>query len=240
VKMTKINFKTSEVIILLAASVMSFLANVPDSILGNMVDKKIVLTALITLVVVAMFRYLQMLLLLTISILAIGANLPEEMATALGISQPALLISLGVMVAITLANRVLNWLPTEKDASKSEVRDVRKDMLTAIAKGDKATLQSLLLMNPGVNFSLNGTTPLHLAAEKGYPDIVRLLIGYGADFRKKNAYGKTPLEVALARTKFIQAEDILFNSNRTYAATADRLEPRRADSDIWQKQHGSN
>ena len=238
--MTKINFKTSEVIILLAASVMSFLANVPDSILGNVVDKKIVLTALITLVVVAMFRYLQMLLLLTISILAIGANLPQEMATALGISQPALLVSLGVMVTITLANRVLNWLPTEKDASKSEARDVRKDMLTAIAKGDMATLQSLLLMNPGVNFSLNGTTPLHLAAEKGYPEIVRLLIGHGADFRKKNAYGKTPLEVALARTKFIQAEDILFNSNRTYAATADRLEPRRTDSDIWQKQHGSN
>lgn len=238
--MTKINFKTGEVIILLAASVMSFLANVPDSILGNLVDKQIVLTALITLVVIAMFRYLQMLLLLTISILAIGANLPREMATALGISQTALLVSLGVMVTITLANRVLNWLPTEKDASKSEAGDVRKDMLTAIAKGDRVTLQSLLLTNPGVNFSLNGTTPLHLAAEKGYPDIVRLLIGYGADFRKKNAYGKTPLEVALARTKFIQAEDILFNSNRTYAATADRLEPRRTDSDIWQKQHGSH
>lgn len=237
--MIKMNFKTSEVIILLAASVMSFLANVPDSILGNLVDKKIVLVALTTLVVVAMFRYLQMLLLLTISILAIGANLPEDMASALGISQMALLISLGVLVAITLANRVLNWLPTEKDATKSGTGDVRQNILAAIAKGDRAALQSLLLTNPAVNFTLNGTTPLHLAAEKGYPDIVRLLIGHGADFRKKNEYGKTPLEVALARTKFIQTEDILFNSNRTYAVTSDRLESRRTDMEIWQKQHGS-
>lgn len=236
----KLNFKTNEVIILLAASVMSFLANVPDSILGNLVDKKIVLIALITLVVVAMFRYLQMLLLLTISILAIGANLPAEMASELGISQLALLASLAVLVTITLANRILNWLPTEKDASASDSGDVRRAMLAAIAKGDQVVLQRLLLVNPSVNFTLNGTTPLHLAAEKGFPDIVRLLIGYGADFRKKNEYGKTPLEVALARTKFIQTEDILFNSNRTYAATSDRAESRRADTEIWHKQHGSH
>jgi len=238
VKMTKKNFKTSEVIILLAASVMSFLANVPDSVLGDLVDKKIVLVALTTLVVVAMFRYLQMLLLFTISILAIGANLPADMASALGISQLALLVSLGVLVAITLANRVLNWLPTENDAAKSGGGDMRQAILAAIAKGDQLALQSMLLVHPSVNFTLNGTTPLHLAAERGYPDIVRLLVGYGADFRQKNAYGKTPLEVALARTKFIQTEDILFNSNRTYAATSGRLEPRREDTEIWQKQHG--
>lgn len=236
----KLNFKTNEVIILLAASVLSFLANVPDSILGNLVDKKIVLVALIALVVVAMFRYLQMLLLLTISILAIGANLPAEMASELGISQVALLASLAVLVTITLANRVLNWLPTEKDTPACESGDVRQAMLAAIANGDQVVLQRLLLVNPSVNFTLNGTTPLHLAAEKGFPDIVRLLIGYGADFRKKNAYGKTPLEVALARTKFIETEDILFNSNRTYAATSDRAEPRRVDTEIWQKQHGSH
>jgi hypothetical protein len=239
-KMTTMNFKTSEVIILLAASVMSFLANVPDSVLGNLVDKNIVLAALITLVVVAMFRYLQMLLLLTISILAIGANLPAEMAAALGISQPALLVALGILVAITLANRFLKWLPTGKDAPQQKTRDMRQDMLAAIAGGDRAAVQSLLLLNPNVNFNFNGTTPLHLAAEKGYPDIVRLLIAHGADFRKKNAYGKTPLEVALAKTRFIQTEDILFNSNRTYVATAGHVEPRRADSEIWQTQYGSH
>ena len=57
-------------------------------------------------------------------------------------------------------------------------------------KGIRATLQRLLVMHADVNFTLDGTTPLHLAAEKGYPDIVRTLIGYGADYRIKNALGQ--------------------------------------------------
>ncbi len=220
----KIHFQTKEVVVLLAASVMSFIANIPDSILGNVVDRKILLVALATLVVVAMFRYLQMLLLLTISILAIGANLPAEMASMLGISQLALLVSLGVIVTITLLNRFMNWLPTDKELPLPEIGDVRQVLLAAIEKGDKSSVQRLLAMNANVNFTLNGTTPLHLAAEKGYPEIVRLLIGYGADFQKENAEGKTPLDVALAKMKFIQTEEILINAHNNYGAIYGRSE----------------
>ncbi|OIR02268.1 ankyrin repeat protein [mine drainage metagenome] len=220
----EIHFKTKEVAILLAASLMSFLANIPDSILGNLVDKRILLVALATLVVVAMFRYLRMLLLLTISILAIGANLPAEMATALGISQTALLVSLGVVVALTLLNRYMNWLPTDKESPPPETGDVRQALLAAIEKGDKATVERLLGMNANVNFTLYGTTPLHLAAEKGYPEIVRLLIAYGADFQKENAEGKTPLDVALSKMKFIQTEEILINAHNSYGAIYGRSE----------------
>ncbi|VVC83158.1 ankyrin repeat domain-containing protein [Sideroxydans sp. CL21] len=220
----KIHFQTKEVVVLLAASVMSFIANIPDSILGNVVDRKILLVALATLVVVAMFRYLQMLLLLTISILAIGANLPAEMASMLGISQLALLVSLGVIVTITLLNRFMNWLPTDKELPLPEIGDVRQALLAAIEKGDKSSVQRLLAMNANVNFTLNGTTPLHLAAEKGYPEIVRLLIGYGADFQKENAEGKTPLDVALAKMKFIQTEEILINAHNNYGAIYGRSE----------------
>lgn len=217
-------FKTKEVVILLAASVMSFLANIPDSILGNAVDRKVLLVALAAMVVVAMFRYLQMLLLTTISILAVGANLPAEMATMLGISQLALLVSLAVLVAITLLNRYMNWLPTENEPLSHEVGDVRQAMLAAIAIGDKAGVQRLLSMNSNVNFILNGTTPLHLAAEKGYPEIVQLLVAYGADFRKENAEGKTPLDVALSKMKFIQTEEILINANNAYSTIYKRAE----------------
>ena len=219
-----IHFNTKEVAILLAASLMSFLVNLPDSLLGNLVDKRILLVALATLVVVAMFRYLRMLLLLTISSLAIGANLPAEMASKLGISQTALLVSLGVVIAITLLNRYMNWLPTDKESPPPEIGDVRQALLAAIEKGDKATVQRLLAMNANVNFTLYGTTPLHLAAEKGYPEIVRLLISYGADFQKENAEGKTPLDVALAKMKFIQTEEILINANNTYGAIYGRSE----------------
>jgi hypothetical protein len=234
----KIQLKSGEVLILLAASVMSLLANLPDHMLGNLVDRKALLAALMALVVVAMFRYLQVLLLLTISILAIGANLPTELASALGISKLALLISLGSLIAIALLNRVAKLLPTEKDTSFAEIADARQAMLKAIAKGDRATLQRLLVMHADVNFTLDGTTPLHLAAEKGYPDIVRTLIGYGADYRIKNALGKTPLEVAQAKKKFVQTEEILHGAGTLYFAKLGQEENRRADADIWQKQHG--
>lgn len=230
--------KSSEVLILLAASAMSFLANLPDSMLGNVVDKRVLLASLTVLVIVAMFRYLQILLLATISILAIGANLPAELASALGISKMAMLISLGSLIAIALLNRVVKLLPTEKDASAAEVSDARQAMLNAIAKGDRAALQRLLVMHADVNFSFEGTTPLHLAAEKGYPDIVRTLISYGADFRMKNAQGRTALEVAQAKKKFVQTEGILHRATTPGFAKLGQEENRRADADIWHKQHG--
>jgi hypothetical protein len=97
-----IQVKSSELIILIAASAMSLLANLPEDMLGDLVDKKMLLIALTGLIVVAMFRYLQMFLLLLITILAIGANLPSELASALGISKMALIVSLGALIAAAL------------------------------------------------------------------------------------------------------------------------------------------
>lgn len=234
----KIQIKSSEVLILLAVSVMSLLANLPDSFVGNVIDRNILLAALTAVAVVAMFRYLQMMLLLTISILAIGANVPAELASELGISQLALIVSLGVLIGITLLNRAFKLLPEKKENKATEITEGRQLMLAAIAKGDRPTLHRLLVGNIGVNFMLNGTTPLHLAAEKGYPDIVRMLISYGADFRIRNAEGKTPLEIAQAKRKFVQTEEILYNAGNPYSAAPSQAEPRRADAEIWQKQYG--
>ncbi len=41
------------------------------------------------------------------------------------------------------------------------------------------------------------TTPLHLASQGGYDDIVRLLLEHGADVNAKNIAGMTPLHFAL-------------------------------------------
>ena len=233
----KIKFKTNEVLVLLAATIMSLLANLPDEILGSVVDKKTLLAGLIALVVVALFRYLQVYLLLLIIILAIGANLPAEMASALGISQTALLISLGVLITMALLNRAIQLFPSKSEADPAEAEDGRLEMMAAIARGDQVTLHRMLVMSASVNFTLDGMTPLHLAAEKGYPDIVRLLISYGADYRKKNEAGMTALEIAQAKKKFVQTEGILYDAGRSSVATSDQSETHRRDAEIWQKQH---
>jgi multidrug efflux pump subunit AcrA (membrane-fusion protein) len=180
----KIQFKSSEVLILLAASVMSFLANLPDQKLGELVDKESLLAALAALVVVAMFRYLHMMMLLTISILVIGANLPAELAARLEISQMALMVSLGLLISVSLLNRALRLLPTE---TETEVAHARQALLAAIEKGDQTTVLSLLDRNIGVNFAQDGTTPLNLAARKGHHSIVQMLISHGAAFNTRNA-----------------------------------------------------
>jgi hypothetical protein len=229
--------KSSELVILIAASAMSLLANLPEDMLGNLVDKKMLLIALTALIVVAMFRYLQMFLLLLITILAIGANLPAELASALGISKMALIVSLGALIAAALLNRAVRLLPMGADAASTESPDERQAMLEAIAKGDQVTLHRMLVMNMDVNFTQNGTTPLHLAAEKGYPDIVRLLIKFGADFRQKNAEGKTALEIALSKKKFIQTTEILHRVSKPYFGVSGQEESRRGDAEMWQRQH---
>ncbi len=230
-------FKTGEIIVLSAVSLMGLLANLPESVGGSMVDRKVVLATLIAVVVIALCRYLQVLLLTAIVVLAIGANLPGEMAEALGISQLALMADLGVIVVITLANRTLRLLPIGNEflersgAGETFVPEfaslvpnaetANEFMLTAISKGDIAALRLLLAMKASVNYSLHGTTPLHLAAEKGYSNIIELLLEHGADPHAVNAEGKTPLEVALTKKKFARTTELLFNVTKflpTHAA----------------------
>jgi ankyrin repeat protein len=49
--------------------------------------------------------------------------------------------------------------------------------------------------NPNVP-ALNGTTPLHVAAEKGYVNVVVLLLAAGANREARNAQGQTPAMLA--------------------------------------------
>jgi hypothetical protein len=223
---------------------MSFLANLPDSILGNLVDRKWLLATLTAMVVVAMLRYLQTVLLLTIFILAIGANLPAELASALGISQLALLVSLAVIVTITLLNRVTRLLPMEREslskALSQETIEWRQTMMSVIAEGNEAALVQMLAKDTtAVSFTEGGMTPLHLAAENGNSNIMRILISHGADFRMKNTNGMTPMEILMGK-KISNQVDIPKNSNFEFLKNSGELLTKRTDAELWQEQHKPN
>jgi hypothetical protein len=224
----KVQVTKRELFALLVVTLMSVVANLPANFASGLIDRRLLLSALVAVVVIAMFRYLQLLLLLIISILAFGVNLPKQIAQDLGISQAALLAALVVLVAITLLNRRLKLLPTHSEPlespdpderpNKPDLTNPRQAMFTAIAKGDIATVRTLLAMKAEINFTLSGTTPLHMATEKGYSNIVQLLIEHGADLLAKNAQGQTPLEVALAMKKFARTTDILFSASKPHLA----------------------
>ena len=102
----KLQFTKRELVVLVAVTLMSLLANLPEGYGSSLINRQMLLSSLLAVVVIAMFRYLQYLVLLVISILAIGANLPRELAEDLGVSQTALIASLGFLIAHTLLNRL--------------------------------------------------------------------------------------------------------------------------------------
>ncbi len=221
----KLKVSKKEVFILIAVAAMSLLANLPEGYGGSdLFNRRFLLGTVVAVAVIAMFRYLQMLLLLIISILAIGANLPHELADDLNVSPLAATVALGLLIGLTLLNRIFRIMPThrgeafeapdeaEESLSELDAVSARHRMLFSIARGDINTIRKLIESGTPVNFSMNGTTPLHLATEKGYSSIVKLLIDSGADLLAQNAEGMTPLDVALTVKKFVKTTNILYDA----------------------------
>ncbi len=196
----KVQAKFSEVVMLFIVIVLSIAANLSDRYeIGNLVSRKMLLIVLTTTIVIALFHYLRLMLFITIAALAIGANLPDQIATTLGVSPLVMLVSLGLLISVSLVSYVFKLLPTGIEEPKINTVESRKSVLTAVTKGDLVNLHRLLKINTEINFSEDGTMPVFIAAENGYADVMQILVHNGAKFRVKNADGKTPMDIALAK-----------------------------------------
>ena len=219
------NIKSSELWLLIIVSLMALGANLPAEMIGNLVDRNLLLIALTVTVFVSLFRYLKLMLFLTVSVLAIGANLPDQLASQLGISRTAMIVASGLLVAMSLMYKLYYQRKQEGETSEehefestmevpvagSHLRDTidsRFSVLSAISTGDFAALHQLLISDVEVNFSQEGHIPLFLAIEKGNVDLVLLLLIHGAKLRIKNHHGLTPTEFAL-KLRFARIAKIL-------------------------------
>ncbi len=193
-----IQIKMSEVALLIIVIMLSLAANLPDQMLGDIIDRNLLLIALTAVIVISLFRYLRLLLFLTVVALAVGANLPEQLSESLGISPIVMLAFLVLLIMISVLNYGFKMLPTESGEVMHDSAESRQAVLAAIKKGDLTKLHWLLSKKVEINFTQDGVAPVILAAEKGYTDIMQVLINNGADLRVMNADGKTPMEIALA------------------------------------------
>jgi hypothetical protein len=214
-----IQVKKSEVALLAIVVLLSFAANLPEQFLGNVIDRNWLLIALTAVIVISLFRYLRLLLFLTVVALAVGANLPEQLSESLGVSPIVMLAFLILLVLISILNYGFKMLPTEKDQPRHNSSESRQAVLAAIGKGDLTKLHWLLTKNVEINFTEGGLTPVILAAEKGYTDIMQVLINHGADMRVQNEAGKTPMEIALAHG-FNRTAEILHLATEANTAKA--------------------
>jgi class 3 adenylate cyclase len=234
----KTKFKSGDIWLLVIVSLMALGANLPDTVLGNVVDRNLLLIALAVTVFIALFRYLRLMLFLTVSILAIGANLPDQLASQLDISRTAFIVASGVLVLVALLYKLLDRQKAESatadrqryaeltgpQVAVSHLRDSiesRASVLSAIANGDFAALHQLLISDVEVNFSQDGRIPIFLAIEKGNADVVLLLLIHGAKLKIRNQHGLSPIDVAL-KLRFARIAKILHYADTQNMAIQNR------------------
>lgn len=194
----KIELKLNEVIMLGIVVLLSIAANLPDSFIGQYVNRDILLSALAAVIIIALFRYLRWMLFLIVTILAIGANLPEQLATVVNVDPAIMIVTLIVLVLISLLNHVFKLLPTDVASNRTDSSQSRKAILEAIKTGNLNKLKRLLKMNVEVNFLQDGTSPAHIVAEQGNNEMMQALLDYGVNLNVVNKDGLTPMEIALA------------------------------------------
>jgi Ankyrin repeats (3 copies) len=194
----KLELKLNEVIMLAIVVILSITANLPDSVLGQYVDRDVLLSVLATVIIISLFRYLRWMLFLTITILALGANLPVQIAAVVNVDPIVMVATLVVLVFISLLNHVFKLLPTEAVVNRTDSSQSRTAVLEAVRAGNLNKLKHLLQMNVEVNFLQDGTSPAHIVAEQGNNEIMQALINYGVNLNVINKDGLTPMEIAMA------------------------------------------
>jgi ankyrin repeat protein len=184
-------------------------------------------------VVIGLFLYLKFFFFLSVVLLILGANLPEQIAERLNISKVPLMLALAAMIGVSLINYVVKLLPTglEPKPKEKSPEGVRA-LFYAIEKNNVVYGQRVLTMNFDPNLQHdNGYTPLAYAAMKGNPQMVELFLRNGADPALTTKEGDTPVELAL-RMGHNEVADILKRARQELdarrAAPPEAAPPARA------------
>lgn len=197
--------RTQEIFLLSLVAMAAIAANLPVDVLRPYgIEPRYIVTVLGIMVVLAMFLYLRFFFFLLYVLLAIGANVPEQWAAALGLSQVALLVTLGAMVGLSLLNYGIKLLPSglEKPDTEHNKQSIEgtKALLTAIERGNTAQVKQILAIGIDPNLAGDGgISPLMMAAQLGYTEMVDALLTAGADPAQTNTEGQTARDLAFRK-----------------------------------------
>ena len=179
----KLELKTNEMIMLILVILSSIAANLPDSLVGQYLNKDILLSVLATIIVVALFHYLRWMLFLIVTILALGANMPEQLASVVNVDPMVMIATLVALVFISLLNHIFKLLPTEANSKRTDSSQSRKAVLESIKSGNLNKLKHLLNMQVEIDFFQDGTSPAHIVAEQGNNEMMQVLLEYGVNLK---------------------------------------------------------
>jgi len=209
-------------------------ANLPAETIEELgINHDYLVAALGTAVVIGLFLYLKFFFFLSIVLLILGANLPDQVAERFNVSKIPLILALVAMIGVSLINTVVRLLPTglEPRPKEKSAEGVRA-LFYAIEKNNVVYGQKVLSMNFDANLQHeNGYSPLAFAAMKGNPQMVELFLRNGADPSLTTKEGDTPVELAL-RMGHNEVADLLKRARQELdarrAAPAQAAPPARA------------
>jgi hypothetical protein len=181
--------------------ITAVVANLPrdyvEDTLG--VSHTTIIAVLAVAIIIGMFAYAKFGMFVGGLLLALGANMPEQIAEGLNISRAPIILALVALIGVAIVNYLVKLLPTGLEAKPREKSpEGVRALFYAIEKNNLVYAQKVLSMNFDPNLLHdNGYTPLAYAAMKGNPAMVELLLRNGANPAITSKEGDTPVELAL-------------------------------------------
>src|SRR5512136_2338117 len=113
-------------------------ANLPEDTVKELgINSDYLVAALGCAVVIGLFLYLRFFFFLSVVLLILGANMPEQIAERLSISKIPLFLALVAMVGVSLVNYVVKLMPTGLEPRPKEKSAVGvRAMFYAIEKNN--------------------------------------------------------------------------------------------------------
>jgi len=89
----------------------------------------------------------------------------------------------------------------EEDVGITQAAEAQDDLFAAVARDARGRLAELLQSDPALARTMRAdrTTPLHLAAARGYAEVMEMLLAVGADIDARDHGGQTPLHAMVDR-----------------------------------------
>lgn len=215
-----------EWILLGLVGVMALVANLPRGMLtGIGIEPGLVMAVLGLMVVLALFLYVRFFFFLLYTLLAVGANLPEQWAESLNISPEPMLLALIAMVSLSLMNYGAKLVPSGLELKKRKQNpEATKVLLNAIDRGNDSYVKTVLSMDFDLDtIDVSGMTPLMRAAQRGNFKVVQMLIKHGASPLIEGPSGRAS-DVALAHNFPSVSEYLKRVEEVQAAAAADRAQ----------------
>jgi hypothetical protein len=193
-------YSRAEWLLITSVFVLSVAANLPAELQAMVpVTPAAVQILLFVLLVFALVRYVPLPIIIAFSMLLVGSGAPWILDDHFKVGYWVFLVTIVFMLLLSLGYRTLNTKDEETPSHGGASQNVQA-LFTVVGRGNLAWTYRLIAMGADVNVRNEaGQTPLMFATEKGYADMVQVLIQNGANTKLVNNQGDSALTIALLK-----------------------------------------